>query len=92
MTREEDEHGNPLCCLSEPGGICDSHAHSLRWDITQEPLFPRLKQPGWRNDTNTGNANRAPEHETREAALQRMQESRRRKLRLLNAIFGRKVA
>jgi hypothetical protein len=89
VDRSEDEHGNPKCCLGAEGGICRFHQHTEEWDITDQPLFPKIKQPGWRNDVRTGDANRAPEHETREAALQRMAEAKRRKLRLIEAICGR---
>ncbi len=64
-------------------------------DHTEAGLFiggPEGEKVGWLRDINVGNANTAPTHETREAALQRMREQTRRKLRLLNAIFGRKVA
>jgi hypothetical protein len=53
---------------------------------------PAGEKVGWLRDINVGDANRAPTHETRGAALQRMGESRRRKLRLLNAIFGKRKA
>jgi hypothetical protein len=88
VNREDDANGNPKCCIGQPGGICRHHTIALEWEVTDQPIFPKLKQPGWRNDIKTGDANRAPEHETREAALQRMAEATRRKLRLAAAICG----
>lgn len=62
-------------------------------DHNEQGLFiggPEGEKVGWLRDINVGTANAAPTHETREAALQRMQEQKRRKLRLINAIFAAK--
>ncbi len=69
IDRSEDEHGNPKCCLATEGGICRHHKNTEEWRITDEPIFPRMKHPGWRNDVTTGDANRAPTHITRSGAM-----------------------
>lgn len=64
-------------------------------DHAQTGLFlggPEEKRPSLYHDVKTGDANRAPTHETREAALQRMDEEKNRRLRRMGlAVSGRFV-
>jgi hypothetical protein len=60
-------------------------------DHAQTGLFlggPEGEKVGWLRDIYVGDANTAPSHETREAALQRMAEVMRRKIRLITAIVS----
>lgn len=47
-------------------------------------IGPQEARPWWFQEVKTGDANRAPAHETREAALQRMDEDKNRKWRRMN--------
>jgi hypothetical protein len=94
---DEDALGNPRCCLGESGGICQHHANTLRWGVTGQPIFPNLKQPGWRNEVKTGDANRSDEAPSLVLARQKAQReiavarTRRRQApitRLLRATTG----
>lgn len=47
-------------------------------------IGPQEARPWWFSEVKTGDANRAPAHETRNAALQRMQEDKNRRLRRMS--------
>ena len=88
------EEGPPIRATLAP----DTRDSSEYWDHcpadhASTGLFlggPEEKRPSLYHDIRTGEANRAPTHETREAALQRMATEKARRLRRMGlAVSGR---
>jgi hypothetical protein len=55
-----------------------------RWEKTGHPVSPQEHRPSHYHEVKTGNAHTAPAHETREAALQRMDSDKQRRLRRMS--------